>query len=392
MRLVVAATEAGLVDYPAVLSCLETNGSTMPTILILSVGSLVGSNILDAVEAFRPGLRVVGINSQAQAPNNFRCDHVYLAPPACEADAYWQRVEQVLEAENPDVILAGRDDDIPLMAHWREYYPRWADRFVCGGSQLALPMTDKLAGHDWATARDLPFAPTVAANAATATQQSTAWLSDFGALIAKPRSGNGSRGIRLLFDETALAATLGDIGLVIQPYLSDATPYRRLQENSNSGWPLFWTPALTQFVAQTVIGPDGEILGRFDMEATMIAGRCERATAFVDPEFRNIGDRYAAALAEAGWRGPVNVQAVHHPRLGFRIIEFCARAAGALYPRTLLGFDEMAMTLSAWTKKPFLRSPTLIATPVAVRLTRDVGLAVDHCDALQEKGEWPTSC
>ena len=63
----------------------------MTVLLILSVGSLVGTNILDAVEAFRPDLRVIGINSEAEALNNFRCDRVFLAPPAHQAEAYWQR-------------------------------------------------------------------------------------------------------------------------------------------------------------------------------------------------------------------------------------------------------------------------------------------------------------
>jgi hypothetical protein len=63
----------------------------MNVLLILSFGSLVGSNILDAVEAFRPGLRAVGINSEAEAPNNLRCDRVFLAPSALDADAYWQQ-------------------------------------------------------------------------------------------------------------------------------------------------------------------------------------------------------------------------------------------------------------------------------------------------------------
>lgn len=365
----------------------------MTTLLILSVGSLVGTNILDAVAAFRPGLRVVGVNSEPEAPNNFRCDQVFLAPPAREAEAYWQRVEEILRRENPDLVLAGRDDDIPLLAQWRDQHPRWADRFVVGTSVLSLPMTDKLAGHEWAVARGLPFAPTVAANDPLASERCATWMADLDcALIGKPRAGNGSRGVRLLLDAGALAAALGDDDLVIQPYLSDAAPYHALREQSKQGLPLFWTPTLTQFVAQTVIGRDGAILGRFDMEAKMVAGRCERAQAFDDADFRAIGDRYATALAESGWRGPVNVQAVHHPKLGFQVIEFCARAAGALYPRTLLGFDEMALTLSSWTGKSFARPSAPSTAFVALRVTRDVGLSTSDCAQLRDQGAWPTSC
>lgn len=366
----------------------------MAVLLILSVGSLVGTNILDAVEAFRPDLRVVGVNSEADAPNNFRCDRVFLAPPAHQADAYWRRVQQVLEQERPDLVLAGRDDDIPLMAQWRERHARWAACLATGPSAMAPAMTDKLLGYEWALARGLPYAPTVAANAPTAGKQCAAWMNELDcALIAKPRAGNGSRGVRMVLDDTALTATLGDPDLVIQPYLSDASPYRTMAQQLGQGLPLFWTPTLTQYVSQTVIGPHGAVLGRFDMEAKMVAGRCERATRFDQAELREAGDRYAASLAQAGWRGVVNVQWVRHPKLGFQVIEFCARVAGGMMPRLLLGFDEMALTLSAWTGQTFERHPALPISRVALRVTRDVGQDEAAGAALRQHGSWPTpSC
>ena len=164
-----------------------------------------------------------------------------------------------------------------------------------------------------------------------------------------------------------------------------------MQEQAKAGLPLFWTPTLTQYVALTVIGPDGDVLGRFDMEAKLVAGRCLRALAFDDPEFRAIGDRYAAELAEAAWRGPVSVQMVQHPKLGFQTMEFCARVSGGMYPRTLLGFDEMALLLSAWTKTPFVRTPPLGIAALALRVTRDVGLDTGDCRVLRENGTWTSS-
>lgn len=364
----------------------------MTTLLILSVGSLVGTNILDAAADFRPGLRVLGINSEAAAPNNFRCDQVWLAPPAEQREAYWQCVERVLEAEQPDLVLAGRDDDIGQMAAWREHHPRWARCLAAGPSALAGPMADKLLGHAWAGQQDLPFAPTVAADAPDAPALCARWQAEFdGALIAKPRDGNGSRGVRLLLDEAALQAALGDARLVIQPYLSDPAPYRQLQQQRGSGLPLFWTPALTQYVAQTVIGPDGRILGRMDMQARMVAGRCELAQPLDDPAFRAIGDRCAQAFAKGGWRGPVNAQFVHHPRLGYQAIEFCARVAGGMYPRLLLGFDELGLSLAAWTGQRFVR-PGRPAAERVHRVTRDVAESAADTARLRSQGTWPTSC
>lgn len=365
----------------------------MTTLLVLSVGSLVGTNILDAVEAFRPALRVIGLNSEAAAPNNFRCDRVWLAPPAQQAEDYWRAVEAVLEAEQPELVLAGRDDDIALMTAWRAQHPRWARALAAGPVAMAEPMTDKLSGHAWAQAHGLPFAPTVAADAPEAAAVCARWRAEFdGALIAKPRAGNGSRGVRLLLDDAALAATLGDATLVIQPYLADAAPYRQLLQQQREGAvPLFWTPVLTQHVAQAVIGPDGELLGRMDMSARMVAGRCEHAQWLHDAAFGEIGDRCAQAFAAAGWRGPVNAQFIHHPRHGYRIMEFCARVAGGMHPRLLLGFDEMGLLLSAWAGRPFVR-PDLARHRQVLRVTRDVALPDAAVAALQAAGTWSASC
>lgn len=362
----------------------------MGTLLVLSVGSMVGTNILDAVQALRPRLRVLGLNSVADAHNNFRCDRVYLAPAARDADAYWQRVRHVLSIEQPDVVLAGREQDLSLMADWRAQHSVFANRLLVGPPSLTSALTDKLSSHDWAVSRGLPFAPTVAATDPTAREQALAWMAEFDcALIAKPRAGNGSRGVRLLLDQAALTAALGDSELVIQPYLSDAGSYRMLQQQSKLGLPLFWAPTLIQYVSQTVIGPNGELLGRCDVETTMTAGRCVRTRMADDPALRVIGDRYAQSLAEAGWRGPVNAQLVRHPRLGFQVIEFCPGATGGMMPRLLLGFDEMALVLSAWTGQAFERRPALPISQVALRVTRDVGQDEAASTALSEYGSWP---
>lgn len=365
----------------------------MTVLLILSVGSLVASNILDSVEAFRPDLRVIGINSEAEAPNNFRCDRVYLAPSARDGDGYWRRVQQVLALERPDLVMAGREQDLTLMAAWREQHSIWANCLLVGSSSLSMAMTDKLGGHDWAVSRGLRFAPTVAASDPTARHCALAWMDQFDCgLIAKPRVGGGSRGVRVMLDEAALTTVLGDAQVVIQPYLADITPYRALQQQSGLGLPLFWTPTLTQYVAQTVIGPDGRVLGRFDMEATMVGGRYDRTREFNDGALRQAGDHYARHLAQAGWRGPVNVQFVRHPKWGFHAIEFCASATAGLTPRLLLGFDEMALTLSAWTGKTFERRSKPPVSRVALRVTCDVGLDEEATATLCTHGTWPVSC
>ena len=95
-------------------------------LLVTSVGSLVGKNILDVLEY--PGLsrrdlvRVVGTNSVADAANNFRCDRCYLVPETA-SDEYHAQVREILLKESPDLILCGRDEDTLALSELRAQPP-----------------------------------------------------------------------------------------------------------------------------------------------------------------------------------------------------------------------------------------------------------------------------
>ena len=57
-------------------------------LLLMSVGSLVGTALLECIEALgRERFELVGMNSESGAVNNFRMDVCYLSPPARAAEA-----------------------------------------------------------------------------------------------------------------------------------------------------------------------------------------------------------------------------------------------------------------------------------------------------------------
>lgn len=160
-------------------------------ILITSVGSLVGQNILDALEGRREGVRVIGVNSMAEAASNFRCDVCYMAPVASNEEEYRTRLLEVMEAELPNLVLATRDDDVIALAAIREQHPRHATRIVCGSLEAARTMDDKFLSYQFARRRRLPFADTACGDESELLEL----VAKRGyPLIAKPRRGYGSRG------------------------------------------------------------------------------------------------------------------------------------------------------------------------------------------------------
>lgn len=188
----------------------------MIRIAITSVGSLVGQNILDSLEGRREGIEVVGVNSVAAAAGNFRCDRAYLAPPASRSGEYLDRLAAVLNEEKPDLVLPGRDDDVLALARLKEAQGQGAPALPVGPAALAHVIADKAASLQFARRHDLPYVDSVPASEPDAVAR---LLRRYGyPLVAKPRQGNGSRGVRVVFDDMQRAAVGALPDYLVQPY------------------------------------------------------------------------------------------------------------------------------------------------------------------------------
>lgn len=322
-------------------------------ILITSVGSLVGQNILDALEGRRAGLWVAGTNSLAETPNLFRCDLALRSPPAADAEAWCAFTAALIRREHFDLVFPARDDDILLLARLRDLHPDLRRCITCGPATLAHMMEDKWQSYLFARARDLPFVET-----ARAGQELVDLVAGTGyPLIAKPPSGNGSRGVRIVFDAAQLEAAAAEPGCLFQEYLSPDAGVRQGAELCRRGTPLFYAPRYTQLAAQAVISPAGEVHAIFCGEVTMVMGRAERSVTVDEPDFSAIARDYAQAMAAAGWVGLMNLQGRRDAAGQFKAYELNGRIAGASTTRLLLGFDEVGMLAELFTGRALPASP-----------------------------------
>lgn len=337
----------------------------MPTTLLLtSIGSLVGKNILDSLEGRRGQLRIIGTNTHSDTPNLFRCDHAIRVPATSDAEAWSAAIRNIIDKQDVDLVFPCRDDEVPLLAAMADEVPDLARRLPVGPSALAIALRDKAASADWAERAGLPFAPTLRSGGACTPRD--AFATEHGwPLLAKPARGDGSRGIRLVRnpDELAQLDTLPDF--VFQPFLALPSAVRRRLEEAHPGVPLNEVYCdRDQYAGQILIGPDGDIHGSFTFRATMVAGQPTKVEHCDTDAFAELVARSGASLAAAGWRGPVNVQMRPDPKLGWRILEFNGRFTGATHARRLLGFDEVALVVNRW-----LGAEIVPADPVSVSAT-----------------------
>lgn len=360
------------------------------SVLITSVGSLVGHTLLQTLAGRRDHLRLVGLNSRADEPSNFDCDVVWLTPETADGPLHLARLSQVMRKESVDLVIPSRDEDVVALANLRAREPELAPRLLVGSVGAAQAMDSKLASASFAAKNALPFAPTVASDAPDSRELVRALVVRYGfPLIAKPAHGNGSRGVLVLLNQDQLDRMLSRPAYVIQPML-DAPA--KLGLDVADGIPLFWgVPEERLFAVRGLVGIDGKLGRNFGYVMTMVMGRAERMARVDDPLLDTIGLRFGQALSKLGWRGPYNVQCKRDTSAELIPIEINGRFGGGTAGRRELGYDELAWAVNQWLGGDFvpLDSPGEWQSDLVVSKLADYALPHRPLQTLAERGQWP---
>ncbi len=93
-------------------------------LLVLSVGTQVGQNVLRTLAGRRDGLALVATSSVAHEPFLFDYDVVYLVPrTAADSAAFERKLLDIMERESIDLVIPCRDDDVVFLAALRDRRP-----------------------------------------------------------------------------------------------------------------------------------------------------------------------------------------------------------------------------------------------------------------------------
>jgi len=331
-----------------------------PCLLLLSAGSLVGENVIDALGDRRAGLRLVATNTEAWAPSLAHVDRVQIAPPTARApEALWELVRDLVAQERPLLAIPCRDDDVQWLAANRERLAALGVQAPVGSVAGAAPIADKWQSAVFSVQHGLPFAPSAPADqpeAVLALLERVGWP-----LLVKPRAGFASGGVRILRERHQLDAVLGDTSLLVQQYLGSVDALQAyLADLERLGVPLFNSFEEAKYSLQAFIGPDGGLLDAVVTRHAMKQGKSAKVELWQDASLDELSRRVATAFASAGWRGPLNAQCQRRPDGSFAIYEYNGRFTGASSARALLGYDEVGMALSAFgglAQPPATRQP-----------------------------------
>jgi carbamoyl-phosphate synthase large subunit len=183
-------------------------------------------NVLITV-AGRKGYQVRALKSSARAGTIVACDADVRAPVRrdtafeCvpridEPAAYLEALRRICERESIHCILPVNDMDVQLLADARDSFGARGVRVLCPSPEVTRALCDKLeaaswfAAHGFATPETLPIE-------LVREGHGRPWSSHF-PLIAKPRRGQGSRGVRVLHHESDIAVVPD--GYIVQPFIA----------------------------------------------------------------------------------------------------------------------------------------------------------------------------
>lgn len=359
------------------------------TVVITAVGSMVGHTVVQSLQGRRDRLRLVGLNSRADASSNFNCDKIWLTPVTADHQAHLARLMQVIQTEAADLVIPGRDEDILVLASLREQQPELAPHLLVGSLAAARIMDSKLESAKFAQMNGLPFAQTVATDTPEACTEAQALIERYGfPLIAKPVAGNGSRGVLILLENGQLDRILSRPAYVIQPMID---PPAELSPDLSDGVPLFWSvPEKRLFAVRGLIGLNGDLSPCFGYAMNMAFGSADRMESISNTDLIRIGERFGQALSNLGWRGPFNIQCKLGPTGGFVPIEINGRFGGGTAGRRHFGYDEVAWAINQWLLGDFvpLDPPDATRSELVIRHLDDFALPAEAMAELTATGQW----
>ena len=369
-------------------------GKSRSRILLVSGGSLIGQNILDSLSSRRDRVELVAINSIAQGSSLFEFDRVYLAPPTmAQPQQFESRLCEIIEVEQPDLVIPCRDDDVVFLADLKARRPDIGAGFLCGNLETAQIANDKWLSWQFSTANGLPFVPTLLTPTLSGLE---AFVQRHGfPLLVKPRNGFGANDIRLITNPDQLRRAAARDGYVIQRYLNDGAVLQRyLHDAEDLGTPLFHSFEGLKHSIQILIAPDGSLVGNFCSCNVNRFGTSTRLERYLGEDARALGEACGTAFSRAGWRGPMNIQCQQVQDGRLMIYEFNSRVSGATAARYRMGHDELGLVIQHFAGRtlPFNAASN---SDLVIRRAIDVAVTPECSEELSRNGVWrrekPTS-
>jgi hypothetical protein len=364
----------------------QTSDETPIVVLMLSIGSLVGTAALECMEMIgRERFVCIGLNSIANSGNNFRCDVCYLSPDIADQASLFRLLDEVVAKHLPDIIVPGRDDDVVALAQWKAAGGSAKTMVGCVG--IAQMIRDKWKSYCWARKHRLPFAESAIDAAGVANLRKRFGLP----LVAKPRLGFGSNGVRILATDHHVERALKRPDTVVQQAISPS-PTMPL-DILDDGIPLWYAPVQPGSpLAISLLDDKGSHFVSIS-QSQHVRGAAINNCLVDLPDLERTLMQFSDAAWGEGWRGLFSIQARPNVDGDYVPIELAGRFMGATSALQALGTPVFERVIAAYVPRYKITSKR--AGDHGLRVTKQVGVQVHRQSdeqALLSTGRWVSEC
>lgn len=351
-------------------------------LLLMSVGSLVGTALLECIDAMgRDRFELIGVNSEAGAVNNFRMDVCYLSPPARQRQALLALLDDLARRHAPDLIIPLRDDDVVVLAEWAQRHG--GAKALVGSTRMAEVIRDKWLSYRWATDNGLPFARSAIDAAGVARLRDEVGFP----LVAKPRRGFGSNGVRMLLDDAQAGIALAAGDTIVQEAI-DPSPMLTTEALAG-GMPLWFAPVQPGSPLALAFLDDEGCRFLAAWWSRHVRGAALDTVLLQEPALERLAMDYAQAAWRDGWRGLFNVQARRNDRGEYVPIELAGRFMGGTGALHALGVPVAAIVFRHLIDGFDLQAP--VAPRFGDRAVKQVAthlIRQEQESTLRDSGAW----
>lgn len=365
-------------------------------ILVTSIGSLVGQNIQDVLEypifKRRDMVDLIGTNSIASNPNNFRCDKCYLVPNT-GTNEFIIEIKNIIATEKPDLILSGRDEDTETIGKLMDGNKNLPGKLPYGKVITLTYALNKWATWQFCQRNGLPFASTYVIEKSGSIEGFKDFVKIYGyPLIAKPIEGFASKGVFYIRSWEDAEVVSKYENYMFQEYLGNAENLRGYFKQMDGLTPLFaHAPNIFHHSCHTVISPDGSFdpifISRNEHESGVTVG----FKKVINPKLEEFTIAFVNAIHKEGGFGPLTVQFREDKNGNWKAQEMNMRTNGNTFPRFMMGQDDIGLIMKGVLpelnfpvynapkeNESFLIGKTLLSK---IMITKDIS-------QLQNKGFW----
>jgi len=304
----------------------------MITVGLTAAGSGVGQAVLHALCYRRLELRVVGLEISPMSAGLYFADSTHLLPLVKFEKDYLERLLDICTQEGLDVLIPGSDTELEPLARNQQQFRERGCRVIVASPEVVQLCRDKYQIYAFCRDRGLPFIETYSLAEAQVNIDRLSFP-----VIAKPRRGSASVGVRLLYEPDDLTRIPPDADLIVQPYLPPKVQHStKIPDKAEMGR----LDQSNEISLQFYVGGTGEILGTFASVNYLKDGVPIEVVPSPDSPALPEAAAIVKALVAVGLRGPINLQGRLTPE-GYRFFEVNPRFTGITGVRSALSYREV---------------------------------------------------